>query len=286
MHLAAHAGWVDITQDLIDSGSDLEAVDHNGFTPLLVAARNASCGTMERLLASGADVFAKDASGDTACHLPGRQFTKSHIDDSIAFRCFEILESAGLQVDVPNAKALTPLMVAILFNHVTMVQALENIGARLDLVDQYEQSILHCAGRYANYDMIQALRTMEIESVNPDSEDRWGITPESVFRFRMDSQEDELSAMQKKPTDEEIQLFFLLLEEIRERYERYRERTATESGATSPKRLGDQREDSEDEEPEWETCSEGSDGESELNVDLSGRAEKNGHGSQGLAGCD
>lgn len=270
LHVAAAADAVEVMQELINAGSDLEAVDTNGITPLLLAAKYAQCNAVNRLCASGADVFVKDSDGDTAFHVPAFVDPEGSGDEGVMFRFFDLLQYAGLQVDALNAQGQTPLMSAVIFNHVGMAQALSKLGADVKLIDAKEQSILHFAGIFANYDMIQALRNMEIETLDPDLQDAWGETAEDNFKYRMDTPEDELPLNQSKPTDEEIEVFFLLIEEVRERYEQHVEQTEAGSGATSPDLSEEQSEDSEADESEWETCSEGSDGHGELNDEDAG----------------
>jgi hypothetical protein len=58
---------------LLDNGADINAKDHNGYTPLLVAASNDQVEVVNWLLDderdAKADVNEKDSDGQTALHL-------------------------------------------------------------------------------------------------------------------------------------------------------------------------------------------------------------------------
>lgn len=58
----------DIINYLISHGADLESKDHEGFTPLLTAARNNKGNIAKLLIDKGADVNAKTNTNDVALH--------------------------------------------------------------------------------------------------------------------------------------------------------------------------------------------------------------------------
>lgn len=71
LHLAAHFGRVEALERLLDHGADLAAVSTNANrnTPLHAAAAGGSLMGAKVLIASGADVDARDAAGHAAIHL-------------------------------------------------------------------------------------------------------------------------------------------------------------------------------------------------------------------------
>ena len=58
---------VDVTDCLV-AGSDLEARNDNGYTPLHFASFNENPTVVEALIAAGADVAARDGTGFTPLH--------------------------------------------------------------------------------------------------------------------------------------------------------------------------------------------------------------------------
>ena len=62
-------GDVEAVHALLDAGADIEALDHEGNTPLLVAVGDHYLGGTKALLERGADVNAKNAEGKTALDI-------------------------------------------------------------------------------------------------------------------------------------------------------------------------------------------------------------------------
>jgi uncharacterized protein len=69
LHSAVAGGHDDVAAVLIDAGSDVNAQQRHGWTPLQGAAQNGSIATVERLLAAGADPAARNDDGKTALGL-------------------------------------------------------------------------------------------------------------------------------------------------------------------------------------------------------------------------
>ncbi|HEY1183576.1 MAG TPA: ankyrin repeat domain-containing protein [Bryobacteraceae bacterium] len=63
---AALRGRNDQVKAFLDDGADLEAVDRNGRTPLMLAAQHGQVSTVELLLGRGANAAARDHEGATA----------------------------------------------------------------------------------------------------------------------------------------------------------------------------------------------------------------------------
>ena len=69
LHFAVYYGHKEIVELLIAKGADVNAKDKNGWTPLHLAAENGRKQVAELLIAKGADVNAKDKNGWTPLHL-------------------------------------------------------------------------------------------------------------------------------------------------------------------------------------------------------------------------
>ena len=66
MIACAYYGGITTTTLLTKNGADVNAVSSNGTTALMLAAQNAKIDVVEHLIAKGADVSKKDATGMTA----------------------------------------------------------------------------------------------------------------------------------------------------------------------------------------------------------------------------
>jgi ankyrin repeat protein/beta-lactamase regulating signal transducer with metallopeptidase domain len=103
LHQAAAAGDVEQVQKLLAQGADVHAKDENGRTPLHSAARQARKDVVEVLLARGANVNEVDGSGQTPLHLAANFGWKP---------VPELLLAHGAQIDARDKAGNTPLHAA------------------------------------------------------------------------------------------------------------------------------------------------------------------------------
>lgn len=73
LHIAAQEGFIAGVKSLLDHGADIEAVNGDGETALLVAVRRQRFAVVELLLQRGADAGHTDAYGNTALSLSTRR---------------------------------------------------------------------------------------------------------------------------------------------------------------------------------------------------------------------
>lgn len=129
---AARSGDVDILDEFIRTGYDLNISDANGFTALILAAYNGHLNAVEQLLGAGADPCQSDKRGNTA--LLGAIF-KGEL--SIARR----LLNTECNPDQRNTAGQTPAMYAALFQRREILEALSARGANLEAQDQLGNSV-------------------------------------------------------------------------------------------------------------------------------------------------
>ncbi len=104
IHEAAALGNIEVVKQFLDSGTDVNAKDETGGTPLDEAAGWGRKGIVELLIAKGADVNAKfDDDGSTPLHLAA---WKGH------FETAELLIAADADVNAKMEDGDTPLDLA------------------------------------------------------------------------------------------------------------------------------------------------------------------------------
>lgn len=124
---AARIGRVDMIEPLITAGTNVDAYDQRGFTPLILAAYSGHASAVEALIAAGADPCRPDAAQGNTAQM-GVAFKG---DDAIAER----LLKAGCDVNFRNKAGQTALMMAALFSRTRQVELLLAAGADPAIAD-------------------------------------------------------------------------------------------------------------------------------------------------------
>ncbi len=114
----------------------LEAIDIDGETPLLLAARLGKIGAVKKLLELKADFWAKcKKNGGNVLHSAAL----SDYPEMIAF----VVEKDKKLLAVPSNSGLFPLGVALCFGKINAVKKLVELGADLQARDQWNITALH-----------------------------------------------------------------------------------------------------------------------------------------------
>jgi ankyrin repeat protein len=100
------------------------------------AAADGELGNVERLLAHGAEVNAKNSSGMTPLHLAAGN---GHKDVA------ELLLAHGAEVNAKNSSGMTPLHLAAGNGHKDVAELLLAHGAEVNAKDNFGNTPLHCA---------------------------------------------------------------------------------------------------------------------------------------------
>lgn len=134
--VAAQQGHNAVVKALLNTGAPLEATDRKNMTPLLLAVGAGQVPVVETLLNAGARLDSK-TKGYTPLHLAaytGRA------------EVAEVLLKAGAQVNMQNEKnGISPLYLAARKGHVAVVRVLLQAGAQVDLADTGDTTPLHAA---------------------------------------------------------------------------------------------------------------------------------------------
>lgn len=118
--LASYFGLTAVAKLCLEKGSDIEAVDKHGNTPLLSAALGGCNKMVEMLLEEGANVEAKDTDGRT----PLLRAALERREDIV-----KMLLEKGANVDATDNKGWTPLQWAVFNEHKEAVKMLLEKGA-------------------------------------------------------------------------------------------------------------------------------------------------------------
>ncbi|KAL6904129.1 hypothetical protein GGI43DRAFT_311542 [Trichoderma evansii] len=148
--LAVASGHKDMASFLIQHGANIEAVDENRRTPLLIAAEDYhGLGLAELFLYQGSCVNATDNSGRTPLMAAAR---------SGSWAVVKILLNRGVQVDSKDKEGRTALMDAAVGGHYDVVKHLLDGGANEAIVDRYGDTALAMATREGHLKVIQEFK--------------------------------------------------------------------------------------------------------------------------------
>jgi ankyrin repeat protein len=143
---------------LLEAGSDLNARDEEGATPLLVAAEFGCLGTVEMLLGRGADIEARDNDGNTPLIASACDCAEATMPDT--FDVIKLLLEKGVNINARNTAGSTALMVASGGGVVKtdIVRLLIERGGELRIKNAEGQTALAIATKDGVSDVVSLLR--------------------------------------------------------------------------------------------------------------------------------
>ena len=134
--IASFGGYDPIVTTLLGAGASVNAVDSSGYTALMAACRNGRRGTVNLLLAAGAEVnTASPSTGSTALMYAaghGRQVDGAATAvpaGSVAAEIVGILIAAGANIEQRTKKGRTALAIAAYWGNAQTTKALIDAGA-------------------------------------------------------------------------------------------------------------------------------------------------------------
>ncbi len=148
---AVFADHNDVAKFLIAKGADVNAKDKSGQTPLHPACEHGKRNMVELLIAEGADVNAKDYGGATPLH---RMFYSGRARLDIA----ELLIAKGANVNARlTSNGSTPLHRAVEIGHTKIVGLLIAKGADINAQKSEGETPLHIACKLGHKDVVELL---------------------------------------------------------------------------------------------------------------------------------
>lgn len=133
---ASEKGVFESVVELVDSGANLNAIDQDGDTPLLLTIAEGNIGIAKYLIEHGADPVQLNTNKDSFLHVA---IYSENIE------CVEFALSIFPYIDVSNCEGLTPLNYAIENNDQEVFEYLVSKGAYINGVDIDGWTLLHHA---------------------------------------------------------------------------------------------------------------------------------------------
>ncbi len=147
---ACRQGNVEKVEKLYEANPDIiNAEDHKGFTPVILATYNNQAGIVDFLLQKGAVINSLDGSDNSA--LMGVCF-KGYTE--IAAKLLD----AGAEVNQRNSNGATALTFAATFGHLAIAEMLLKKGADIHIKDTRGKSPLDHARIQENWEMYDLLK--------------------------------------------------------------------------------------------------------------------------------
>jgi ankyrin repeat protein/L-ascorbate metabolism protein UlaG (beta-lactamase superfamily) len=169
LHRAAGQGRLEVVEDLLARGADVEAANLEGDRPLHSAAAGGSVDVVRLLIKNRADVRAKNHVGQTPVFYAA---ANGHA------KAAEALLTSGAAIDARDRQGWTPLLLAAWGGQVEAVRFLLARGADPSISDAIGWTPLHAAAFEGHLECVRLLTTpalIERPSKNGDRPLHWAI---------------------------------------------------------------------------------------------------------------
>lgn len=151
---AAFRGDIDTLELFLANGSDPNAGNEVGYTPLMAAARGEKLAAIQFLLSRGATVNRADARGFTALHWVVGQPTNRPL---LQLECLRALVNAGADPNAKGKEGGTPLMTAAWFGSHDSLRELLLRGSNPTFRDDKGKTALDLATQRGHAEIVKLL---------------------------------------------------------------------------------------------------------------------------------
>ncbi|XP_017476744.1 PREDICTED: transient receptor potential cation channel subfamily A member 1 [Rhagoletis zephyria] len=176
LHCAAMFDHPDIVEYLVTEGADINALDKEHRSPILLAASRSGWKTVHLLIRLGASINVKDASSRNVLHFVimngGRlpEFAEEVNKKQSHSQLLQLLNEK-------DASGCSPLHYASRDGHIRSLENLIRLGACINLKNNNNESPLHFAARYGRFNTVKQLLDSEKGSFIINESDGEGLTP-------------------------------------------------------------------------------------------------------------
>ncbi|EDW36500.1 GL10274 [Drosophila persimilis] len=160
LHCASMFDHPDIVSYLVSEGADINALDKEHRSPLLLAASRSGWKTVHLLIRLGAGISVKDAAARNVLHfviMNGGRLTD--FAEQVA-NC-QTNNQLQLLLNEKDSMGCSPLHYASRDGHIRSLENLIRLGACINLKNNNNESPLHFAARYGRYNTVRQLLDSE-----------------------------------------------------------------------------------------------------------------------------
>ncbi|XP_030385455.1 transient receptor potential cation channel subfamily A member 1 isoform X2 [Scaptodrosophila lebanonensis] len=176
LHCASMFDHPDIVEYLVSEGADINALDKEHRSPLLLAASRSGWKTVHLLIRLGACISVKDAAARNVLHfviMNGGRLT----DFAEQVSSCQTQQQLQLLLNEKDNTGCSPLHYASRDGHIRSLENLIRLGACINLKNNNNESPLHFAARYGRYNTVRQLLDSEKGSFIINESDGMGMTP-------------------------------------------------------------------------------------------------------------
>ncbi|KPJ00566.1 Transient receptor potential cation channel subfamily A member 1 [Papilio xuthus] len=175
IHCAAMFDHPDIVSYLISEGSDINPLDKERRSPLLLAASRAGWRTVHTLIRLGADIKLKDMNSRNLLHLV--VLNGGRLED-FAASCKDHCEQGLIEMlNERDNTGCSPLHYASREGHIRSSENLIRLGASINPKNNKNESPLHFAARYGRFHTACRLLDSDKGTCIMNENDGEGLTP-------------------------------------------------------------------------------------------------------------
>jgi uncharacterized protein len=131
LHAAVNTGAIDCVKLMLTRGANVNLVDKEGLTPVMISARvtyRSGIEMTELLINKGANINARASKGSTALMYAAWGVADHYQDEYV--RVVQLLIKHGAKVNVKNKMGASPLSIAKSGNWQKIVAVLKSAGAK------------------------------------------------------------------------------------------------------------------------------------------------------------